>query len=175
MAKWRKLDARFESENPEYHFRTEPSNSNSFNAENYADAEIDDISLLDAIDNVDLEKLSDTFTECLEMLLHKFEQTHQGIYLLAISRIFARIFKEEDHYYQEDCETCYVCGLGAIRFCLMAKMFDADDDEVDKTLDSIGACFHSQYDFQYICQREGNGIIESIREMGVDNFLKSLS
>lgn len=174
MAKWGKLDTRFDSGIPEHHFRTRPSNpvTNSFGTENFAEAEIDDFSLSDTIDNVDLEKLGNIFPECLETLIHKFEQTRQGIYLLTIAKIFTRIF-EEDHYYQENCETCRVCGLGAIRFCLMASMFGADDNAVADTLGSISTHFRSQYDFQYICQREGNGIIESLREMSAGDFLKT--
>ncbi len=177
MARWSKLDARFDSEIPEHHFRTKPSNPvrNSYGSENCAGAEIDDFSLLNAIDNIDLETLDNSFSECLETLFLKFGQTRRGIYLLAIAKIFTRIFEEEDHYYQENCETCYVCGLGAIRFCLMAKMFNADDDAVTATLGSISTHFPSQHDFQYICQREGNGIIESLKTMSVEEFLKTFS
>ena len=177
MARWNKLNAKSDYGTRRYCSLTAPPQeiiTNSFDEEDNDKSEFDDLSILEDIENIDLEELCDTLTERLDSLAHQFERTHQGVFLLAIAKIFTRIFEEEDHYYQDHCKSCYTFGVGAIRFCLMASIFDADSDDVDEILASINIHFESQYDLQRICEREGKFIAESIKKLGPEQFLKNL-
>lgn len=176
MARWSKLDARNDYENSGCVSRSLPLKDTHLFVNDEDDDQIEfcDHVISEDIDDIDLEELTDSLPERLETLFYQFVQTRDGIYLLAIAKLFARVFGEEDHYYQDHCKSCYMFGIGAIRFCLMASIFDADSDDVDEILSSVSTHFHSQYDFQRICEREGKFITESIKEFGPEKFLKNL-
>ena len=116
----------------------------------------------------------DDFYEQVTTLINGFQRTHQGTYLLEIAKIFFLIFKAEEHYYKDECQNCYVFGVSAIRFALLALFFDDDSNEINNFLTEIGKQFCSQYDFQRVYKREAEFITEQIQRIPPEEFVKTI-